>query len=149
MYGYSPLIIRPLKLTPNDSFRGRVHFNLFPAAIIDVQFKSHGNSSTSQRAAARCSFIRKRSHEALTFVKALLTVHDGNPVSPEAGGPMELTVVLVQLPIGTTHWLVVGFTVIQALAVPLAGLMVDDTVTSQATVFVFTCARIADVSHKT
>lgn len=36
---------------------------------------------------------------ALTFVEALLTVHDGNLVSSEAGGPVELTMVLVQLPI--------------------------------------------------
>lgn len=36
---------------------------------------------------------------ALTFVETLLTVHDGNLVSSEAGGPVELTMVLVQLPI--------------------------------------------------
>lgn len=36
---------------------------------------------------------------ALTFVEALLTVHDGNPVSSKTGGSVELTMVLVQLPI--------------------------------------------------
>lgn len=41
----------------------------------------------------------ERVRVALTFVEALLTVHDGNPVSSETGGPVELTVVLVQLPI--------------------------------------------------
>lgn len=66
---------------------------------------------------------------ALTFVEALLAVRDGYPVSLEAGGPVELTMVLVQLPIRTAHGFVVRFTVIQALTLPFVGLMVDHTVT--------------------
>lgn len=35
----------------------------------------------------------------LTFVEALFTVHDGNPVSSDARGSVELTMVLVEFPI--------------------------------------------------
>lgn len=62
---------------------------------------------------------------------------------------MELTMVLVQLTIRATHGFIVRFTVIQALALPLAGLMVDNTVTPQTTVLVFTWTWKASVSHKT
>lgn len=62
---------------------------------------------------------------------------------------MELAVVLVQLPVGAAHRFVVRLAVIQALALPLAGLMVDRTATPQATVLVFTGTREATVSHET
>lgn len=85
----------------------------------------------------------------LTFVKALLAVHDGNPVSAEAGGPVQLAVVLVQLPIGTAHGFIVGFTVIQALTLPLTRLVVDHTVMPQTAVLVFAWAGEAMVSSDT
>lgn len=84
---------------------------------------------------------------ALTFVEALLTVHDGNPVSSETGGPVELTMVLVQLPIWTAHGFIVWLTVIQALTLPLASLMVDYTVMPQTAVLVLTWTRKAIMSH--
>lgn len=40
-----------------------------------------------------------RATSILTFIEALFTVHDGNPVSSQTGGAVELTVVLVELPI--------------------------------------------------
>lgn len=73
-------------------------------------------------------------------------MHDGNPVSAEAGGPVQLTVVLVQLPVGTAHRLIVGFTVIQALALPLTRLVVDHAVMPQTAVLVFARAGEAMVS---
>lgn len=76
-------------------------------------------------------------------------MHDGNPVSSETRGPVEFTMVLVQLPIWTAHRFIMRFTVIQALTLPLACLMVNYTVTPQATVLVFTWTWIAIVSHKT
>lgn len=85
----------------------------------------------------------------LTLVKALLAVHDGNPVSAEAGGPVQLAVVLVQLPIGTAHGFIVGFTVIQALTLPLTRLVVDHTVMPQTAVLVFARAGEAMVSSDT
>lgn len=51
---------------------------------------------------------------------------------------MELTVVLVQLAVRATHCLVVWFTAVQTDALPLTALMVDHTVTPQATVLVLT-----------
>lgn len=96
-----------------------------------------------------CIIHLKKVIWALTFVEALLTVHDGNLVSSKTRGPVELTVVLVQLPIWTAHRFIVWFTVIQALTLPLVGLMVDHTVTPQAAVLVFAWTWIASVPHKT
>lgn len=43
---------------------------------------------------------KKTTHcSALTFVEALLTVQDGDPEPFETGGPVELTMVLVELSI--------------------------------------------------
>lgn len=63
-------------------------------------------------------------------------MHDGDPAPAEAGGPVKLAVVLVQLPIGATHRLVVRFAVVQALTLPLTRLMVGHAVVAQAAVLV-------------
>lgn len=61
---------------------------------------------------------------------------------------MELTVVLIQPPIRTTYGFIVGFTVIQAPALPLLSPMVEHTMASQTTVLVFTWIRVAGMSYK-
>lgn len=61
---------------------------------------------------------------------------------------MELTVVLIQPPIRTTHGFIVGSTVIQAPALPLVSPMVDHTMASQTTVLVFAWIRVAGMSYK-
>lgn len=75
-------------------------------------------------------------------------MHDGNPVAAEAGGPVELAVVLVQLPIGAAHRLVVGFAVVQAFTLSLARLAVDHAVVAQPTVLVLARAGEAMVSSE-
>lgn len=85
----------------------------------------------------------------LTFVEALFAVQDGKLVSPEAGGPVELTMVLVELPVRAAHSFIVQFTVIQTFAVSLARLTVDHTVTSQAAVLVLARIGVDIVSHQT
>lgn len=84
----------------------------------------------------------------LTFVEAFFTVHDGDAEPFETGGPMELTMVLVQLPIWPTHGFIMWFALVQALTLPLTSLMVDHTVLTQTTILVFTRTRKATVSHK-
>lgn len=56
--------------------------------------------------------------------------------------------VLVQLPIRAAHRLIVRLAVIQTLALALVGVMVDHTVTPQATVLVFAWTWEASVSHE-
>lgn len=87
------------------------------------------NQSHRLQAHKNLTYEYKMDPSGLTFVEALLTVNDGNPVSSEAGGTMELTMVLVQLPIWPAHRFIVWFTVIQALTLPLTSLMVHHTVT--------------------
>lgn len=104
---------------------------------------------SSWRGQACQTLVKVKIHCAdLTFVEALLTVHDGDPEAFETGGPMELTMVLVQLPIRPTHRFIMWFAVVQALTVPLTSLMVDHTVLAQTTILVLTRTRIATVSHK-
>lgn len=106
-------------------------------------------SPTSQSGRKLDTFLWKRATWLLTFVEALLAVHDGNPLSAEAGGPMELAVVLIQPSIWATHGLIVRFTVIQAPALPLDSPMVDHTMASQTTVLVLAWIRVAGMSYKT
>lgn len=75
-------------------------------------------------------------------------MHDGNPAPAEARGPVELAVVLVQLPIGAAHGLVVGFAVVQAFTLPLTRLAVDHAVVAQAAVLVLARAGEAMVSSE-
>lgn len=76
-------------------------------------------------------------------------VHNGDLVSSEAGGPVELAVILVQLPIWAAYRFIMWFTLVQTLAFSLAVLVVGDAVAPQATVLVFTRPWIDAMCHKT
>ena len=84
-----------------------------------------------------------------TFVETLLAVHDGDPAPRQAGGSVQLTVVLVKLAIGATDRLIVWFTEVQTLALSQARLAVHHTVTTQAAVLVLTGSAVHIVSHET
>lgn len=75
-------------------------------------------------------------------------MRDGNPAPAEAGGPVKLAVVLVQLPIGAAHGLVVRFAVVQAFTLPLTRLTVDHAVVTQAAVLVLAGAGKAMASSE-
>lgn len=127
----------------------KIYFNQNPWRLLTQMITSLLTFESQATIKTNFTTNTPRSTWALTFIIAFLAVHDGNLVTSETRSPMELTVVLVQFPIWATHRFVVWFAVIQTLALPLFGLMVDHTVTSQTTILMFTWAWMATVSQET
>lgn len=80
----------------------------------------------------------QESHRSRTFVKAFLTVHDGNSLMGHAGGSVKLTVVLVEFAVGPAHGFVMRLAAFQTLTFSFTGFSVHHTVLPQTTVLMFT-----------
>ena len=76
-------------------------------------------------------------------------MQDGDLVSVEAGGTVQLTVVGVELPVGAAHGFVVRFALVQTAALAQTCAAVHHAVTAQTAVLVLTRFGEAIVGHQT
>lgn len=74
----------------------------------------------------------------LTFVEAFFAVYNGDSLTGKTRGSVQLTVVLVELPIRSTYRFVVWLAVLQTLALSMTACMVHYTVLPQTTVLMVT-----------
>lgn len=82
-------------------------------------------------------------HPAFTFQEAVVIVNDGDLLFLQASGSVHFTMVFIEFAIRSTHWFVVPFAKVHAGTLCLPCLSADDTVPSQATVFIFTRSQRA------
>lgn len=79
----------------------------------------------------------------LTFVEAFFTVYNGDSLTGQTWGSVQLTVVLVEFPVRSAYRFVVRLAVLQTLALCLPRCMVHHTVLPQTTVLMLTGVREA------